>query len=282
MENKIAIISDVHSNYYCFDKVLSDIKNRKIKEIIFLGDYITDGFDNNKVLNIIKKYDNVIAGNRELSIALYDGHSWENISQFSNMLYTYKDISNENMQYLKTLPQYKIINLYGKKICLAHGSPTNPREIILPNSVDLFDRLIDEYNCDIYLLGHMHIAYNITFKEKLFINPGSVILPADTPTSKYGILDLDTNLYEQVSIEYNFEELRNYYINSTFFENNKEWCNILIHTNESGFDYICDFADFVKEKAQNECIDISTYIPNDLWHASFLEFMKLKNLRIYF
>lgn len=281
MGNKIAIISDIHSNYYCFKEILNDIKNKKIDEILFLGDYITDGFDNNKILDIVKKYDYVIAGNRELSIVNYAGSSWENLLQFSNMLYTYKDISKENMEYLKTLPQYKIINLHGKRICLSHGSPADSREIVLPSSTDLFDNLIEKYDCDIYLFGHMHLAYNITYKNRLFINPGSVILPADSPTSKYGILDLDTNLYEQISIEYNFKELRNYYIASDFFKFNKEWCNILIHTNESGFDYICDFIDFIKQKADKKGIDISNFIPNNLWTSSFLEFMKLNNLYIY-
>lgn len=281
LDNKIAIVADIHANYYCFHKALLDIKTRKIQTILFLGDYITDGFDNNKVLNCIKQYEHVIAGNRELSIINYDGYSWKNLKQFQNMLYAYNDLSKKNMEYLKSLPSYKIITLYNKKICLCHGTPFDVREIVHNDSFDIFDKLIQKYDCDIYFFAHMHKAFQTNYKNKIFINPGSLILPADTPTSKYGIFDLSNMSYKQVSIKYDFDQLRNYYLSSDFFMKNKEWCNLLIHTNESGIDHICNFIAFIEKKAKKEYIDIRTNIPNYLWESAFLEYMKINNLSIY-
>ncbi|MDO5556426.1 MAG: metallophosphoesterase family protein [Clostridia bacterium] len=281
LDNKIAIVADIHSNYYLFKRVMKDIKKEKIKTIVFLGDYITDGFENNKILNIIKKYNYIIAGNRELSIINYDGNSWDGVEQFKSMLYAFNDISKKNIDFLKKLPIYKIVTLNSKKICLSHITPFNKKDMVYANSFDIFDKLIDKYNCDIYLFAHTHEAYFTIYKGKMFINSGSVVLPADTPTSKYGILDLSSMTYEQKSISYDFNKLRNYYLNSDYFLNNKEWCNILIHTNETGIDYICSFIDFIKEKAMNDGIKIKDTIPNNLWRSAFLDFMKLNNLKIY-
>ena len=40
---RIAVISDIHSNYIAFKTIIDDIKKENIDEIIFLGDYVTDG-----------------------------------------------------------------------------------------------------------------------------------------------------------------------------------------------------------------------------------------------
>ena len=280
-ENKVAIIADIHANYKCFRNVLNDIEKLNIQTILFLGDYITDGFENNEVLDIVKKHKYVIAGNRDLSIANYNGNSWDNLKQFKNMLYTYNDISLENLEYIKTLPSYKIITIYGKKICLSHGTPYKANELVYHDSFKIFDRLINEYSADAYLFGHMHQAYCTSYKDKLFINPGSIVLPADSSSSKYGILNLSNMCYEQKSIKYNPISLRNYYIKNPNFLQNREWYNILIHTNETGIDYICAFIYFIEEKASKEGINIDNYIPNSLWESSFLEFMKKNKLHIF-
>lgn len=279
--NKIAILADIHSNYFLLTEVLKDIKRKKISELIFLGDYITDGFENNEVINIIKKYKNVIAGNRDLSIANYDGISWNNSEQFKNMLYTYNNITSENMSYLKTLPYYKIITLNNKKICLSHGTPYDTKSIVNHDDFDVFDNLIKDYNCDIYLFAHTHEAYCTRYKHRLFINPGSIVLPADGPGSKYGILDLESMNYEQCIITYESTKIKNYYLNSDYFSKNKEWCNILIYTNEMGIDYMCAFIDYIKKKALKENVNIEKNIPNVFWNTAFLEFMKLNNFDIY-
>lgn len=279
--NKIAILADIHSNCFLLKKALQDIEERGIQDILFLGDYITDGFENNQVIDIIKKYKYVIAGNRDLSVSNYDGVSWDNLVQYKNMLYAYNNITRENLNYLKALPHYKIITLNNKKICLSHGTPFNNRDLVYHNSFNIFDKLISSYNCDIYLSAHTHEAYYTTYKNKVFINPGSITLPSDSPTSKYGILDLKNMVYEQVSTPYDFTELRNYYLNTDYFKNNREWCNILFSVNETGIDYICKFIDFINEKAVMENINIKNNIPNSLWNAAFLEFIKINMLNLY-
>ena len=40
---KIAIISDVHNNFHNLTKVLKDVKKRGVEQIIFLGDFGSNG-----------------------------------------------------------------------------------------------------------------------------------------------------------------------------------------------------------------------------------------------
>ena len=150
MSKNIAIIADVHSNYPLLKTILDELSVTKIDTVLFLGDYISDGFENNEVLNLIKKYKYVIAGNRELSICNYDGYSWNQVKQFQNLLYTYNSLTKDNIEYLKTLKHYEIINLNNKRICLSHGTPNNPRQSVFFNSYNIFDSLIKAYNCDVF------------------------------------------------------------------------------------------------------------------------------------
>ena len=62
---KIAVFADIHDNYLVFKKAFSETKDINIDKYIFLGDHITDGFDSNKILEIIKNSDgDAINGNR--------------------------------------------------------------------------------------------------------------------------------------------------------------------------------------------------------------------------
>lgn len=51
---KIAVLSDIHSNLLSLEMALDSLMKENVDKIFFLGDYITDGEDENKILKIIK------------------------------------------------------------------------------------------------------------------------------------------------------------------------------------------------------------------------------------
>ena len=52
---KIAVISDIHSNIYALDKVLEDIKNKNIDNIVCTGDLVGYGTRPNEVINRLRE-----------------------------------------------------------------------------------------------------------------------------------------------------------------------------------------------------------------------------------
>ncbi len=269
---KIAVLSDIHCNKMLLDKVLSSID---VDDYIFCGDYVTDGFHNNEILNTIKLLSTkVVAGNREINLlSLNDS---ETHPRFTSMFLAKNQLTDENLKYIESLPIFDIFSLYGKRICVSHGTPYNVGEIIDQNSFDIFDKLVRDYKCDIYLFGHRHFSYDVVYKDKWFINSGAINLPFKSClNSSFGILSVDdygTFTYKKYSLDFKKEDILNYYIDSEYFDQCPEWCNLLIYSNLYGGDYCRLFIEYL----------ISLNRLNDalLWIESYNEFMKINNLRI--
>ena len=230
-------------------------------------------------MNLIKgKTENIIAGNRDLSIANYDNKSWIGINQMKSMLYSYNNTTEENKDFLKTLPIFKIINIENQKICFSHGTPFNARELVNSNSYDVFEELIDKFSCDIYLLAHTHIPFHTVYKSKHFINSGAINCSVDgKPHATYGILSIqqDGMQYLQKELCYNFEDVKKYYTDSNYHKECREWSNLVLYTLKDGFDYCCDFIQFI-----NGFSNGNEELTSNLWHMKFEEYMHYKNLEI--
>ncbi|MEJ2545463.1 MAG: metallophosphoesterase family protein, partial [Calditrichaceae bacterium] len=84
-----------------------------------------------------------------------------------------------------------------------HGSPDSNMEIILSNSEDsIYDNISSRYRANIFVSGHTHLQMKKNYKDKLFINPGSVgsvfpkfFMPGETPTlvpqAEYAIIRVE-------------------------------------------------------------------------------------------
>lgn len=277
---KIAIFSDIHSNFLVFNKAYNDALSKSADIFLFLGDYITDGFDANKVIEIIKESKGfAINGNRELSIIDYHktkDENWDKYIQYKSMQYAYKCLNNESLAYIESLPMYKIITVMNKKICMAHGTPYNVRNLVSMDDYDIFEKLIEDFNCDVYLFAHTHIQFYTEYKGKYFINAGSIGFPVDGMPFKYGMLNIDSSIeYESIEVDYDYEELKNYYKNSDYYKEAPIWCSLLLELLKKGENHTQQFIDYTIKKAKESNIDISIGIPNELFMNSYNEYMDM-------
>ena len=274
---KIAIISDIHSHQGLFEAVLNEVDD-VVDEYIFLGDYITDGPNANEVLRLVQKYgDYIIAGNREVDLANYDGYRWHERVRYKSKEFTYRELSKASCDFIKKLPIYQIIEAGNKRICLAHGSPYDVREAVFDKSYALFDKLIADFACDVYLFGHQHRPFQIKYRGCWFINPGSVNTPLDQrATSKYGILTIDDEItYEAKEIVYDWDAAAEYYINSDYLLVCPEWANLLIYVLRDGIDYRKLFVEKLLATRND-----ATVVCRLEWHRIFQEFMNEWRLAI--
>lgn len=269
---RIAVLSDIHGNYLLLNKVLKKLSMENIEEFIVCGDSITDGFENERIINLFRKHNfHVILGNREESMINHNISLWENDVRWHPFAFAYKSLSDKSINYLKSLKNHGILEIDGVKILVTHGSPYNVRDMVYPNNHQLFTKLINDYQADVYLFGHTHYPFYKEYNGKIFINSGSVSTPVDIMlTSTYGILTIDSGkvFYEKGEVSYDFEEIKEYYLTSDFYKCCKEWCNLLLYTMRFGHDYCSDFVNYLLSLDDQE------------WDKAFLEYMKMNNLSI--
>ena len=276
MKRKIAIINDIHANYLLLNKILDYAKKEKVTDYIIGGDSITDGVWVNEVLDKLRGLNPIMVnGNREESIINYDGYSWENNPRFALMLYTYKHIRPINLEFIKNNPTTKISTIAGKKICISHGSPYKVRELVYANSYQLFDKLIEDFACDVYLFAHSHIPFDTKYKNRYFINAGALFPCNNKDVVAFGILDINNDNvdYKPIELQYDFEEVKEFYKNSLTYQVSPEWCNIIINEFNRYKDYYNGFANYLNKYYKN--------CNNSNWKEAFNKFIEENNLDIY-
>lgn len=176
---KIAIISDIHANLYALDSVLEDIKEKGIAKIYCLGDLVGYHTKPNEVLDQIR-FHNIpcILGNHDEKILIWDEKKTkaEEVEEKDFVTFwTYEQIDPENLEFLRQLPKTMTVEIFGKSILLAHGSPSHISEYIRKEDTTRQEEIaiaLKEENGLIF--GHTHDCYRKIVKDKVFINAGSV------------------------------------------------------------------------------------------------------------
>lgn len=219
---RIALISDIHSNIVALKAVLKDIEERNITRIFCLGDIVLKGSSPCEVLDIIReKCEVVIKGN-------CDDYS-VNADNFHKQWYKDK-LGEERISYLSNLPMYKDISMSGSNIRLFHASKNDLNYRILDISSEQEKlHLFDDENGnipDIVIYADIHKQYLEKIQNKTILNIGSVGNPleislGDIPTSNmeeltqahYCIIEGYLNAQEKkplgiqfIRVPYNIEE----------------------------------------------------------------------------
>lgn len=269
---KIALISDIHSNLLALKKALKDAKENQVDAFFFLGDYITDGTNPNEVLDLVKKYGHeVILGNREKNIIEYDGFR-KDFNNVKPIDYTYHEINKENFEYLKKLPDKKIITIGEYKILIWHGDELIDRKGGLFSD---FNEIIQNYDFDVCIYGHTHVYSHLTYKNHTFLNPGSIGMPFDGPFYKYVILDIDKDIkvsLRQFDIQNDYDELKEQYKNSDYYKENEIWADLMLKQIKNGKCYVSNFIKFINHKIKQEKkITSKTY--NEVWNKEYQHFL---------
>ncbi|MBI5021263.1 MAG: metallophosphoesterase family protein [Ignavibacteriales bacterium] len=206
---RIAIISDIHSNLEALTEAFEIIEEKKVDEIVCLGDIIGYGASPNECLNLIRQNcKQILLGNHESVIVNPD-----QINDFSPnakiaAMWTYKHLTDENKSFIKNLPmEFKL-----EELLFVHSSPFEPEEwhyIVSGEDRNFNFKFYEENIC---FFGHTHFpgvytengkTENINRDEKYLINVGSVGQPRDhDPRLSFGIFDTEQWSYENIRTEY--------------------------------------------------------------------------------
>jgi len=175
----IAVIADVHSNLEALKKVLGKIKNSEL--ILDAGDIVGYNAKPNECVELVKKLKiKSVLGNHDHACITGNAEDMNPIAAEAAE-WTRKNLTADNMKYLKKLPEKLEIDIKGKKIVIIHGSPTNPLYgYVFPWVPDsIFAKFLQDTKTDILILGHTHVPFVKKLDGKLVVNPGSVGQPRD-------------------------------------------------------------------------------------------------------
>ena len=194
---RIALLSDIHSNYYAFMACYEDAIKCGAEMFIFLGDYISDLSEPQRTMDlvyeIVSKYPTVcLRGNREgYMLDCESGRSsFIRGSKSGSLLFTYEHLRKKDLEFFRGLKISDTIEIEGVRIEIAHAAMDNDRFYFDSNDGHTAD-IFPQMKCDYLLTGHSHKQYIQQNAGKTIINPGSVGIPQDgTRNPKYALLDV--------------------------------------------------------------------------------------------
>jgi putative phosphoesterase len=226
MQDKIAIVSDIHSNHLALEAVIEDIEKNNIAIVLNLGDSLYGPMNPEECFKLIsdKKFIS-ISGNQDRFILEHEG---KDNHLNSTLTFVLNSLSQAAFNWIRTLKKENI----WKNIYMCHGNLHQDDvpllesfykgEVKHKSSTEL-ERELKHRVQDIILCGHTHIPRIVSLfnNSKFIINPGSIGLPAyddhypfyhkmesDTPLAKYSIVEFEGNTLTSITqrhIKYDYE-----------------------------------------------------------------------------
>ncbi len=194
----IGLISDVHANLPALETVLAELDARGVDGIFNAGDLVCYGPSPNEVIHLLREREIVsIYGNRDREVYEFPMRCKEyreNLHplKFRAYEWTYSELNEENLDYLKSLPERVSVSVNSHKLLMVHDRiyPQIPQ--LKPDTPDAqFEESAASVEEDIIIFGHTHIPFAKKIAGRLFVNTGSVGRPGDgDPRAGYVVLEI--------------------------------------------------------------------------------------------
>ena len=201
------ILSDIHANWQALQAVLADAEG-KYDKVLCCGDIVGYGANPNEVTEWVRtNAASCVRGNHDKAAAGLDDLEWFNPFARESALWTQKELSKENLTYLRFLERGP---LRLGKIQILHGSPVDEDEYLVGRD----DAQQVAYYLDVpySFFGHTHLQGGFSYHRNgvrliarpalhearrvveidadvyYLINAGSVGQPRDTdPRAAYAL-----------------------------------------------------------------------------------------------
>lgn len=158
---RIGLVSDVHCNVRGLARALKEMG--PVDLVLCAGDLVYDYRFSNDILDLIRE--------RHI-LTVLGNHDANMLSPHGDRARLAAAARPENIEFLANLPKTMEMNLNGKRLFVAHGSPWNPTGEYLFFNSDKIKRLA-EIQADFVVLGHTHYPGIQQVGHTLVINPGS-------------------------------------------------------------------------------------------------------------
>lgn len=200
---KIAILSDLHSNYFALREVLSAAREEKINSIILLGDMFGYYPWSSETFHLLNSWAILLAikGNHDLIVLENDSEAQsKHLAYYMQARYNHEDLKRncpEALTWLAGLGLQATIAIDDVKINICHGTPSDTANgRFYPDDIKVYDWFPKAG--ELLLMGHSHYPLLRSVPSAgIIFNPGSVGQPRDgNPAASWGILSLDDLKFE--------------------------------------------------------------------------------------
>ncbi len=201
--DKILVFGGVYSNLQALEALQKVAENEGISpdNIICTGDIVGYCAQPSECLDMIEKWgihaiqgnveENLLSGNDDCGCNFTEGGRCD---MFSRQWFPYaaSRMTEQNLTYLKTLPQFIDFQYVGKRFRVLHGSLNNISEFIF-KSTDWAVKA-DNFNktqADVILAGHCGLPFVDEKDGKIWLNAGVIGMPANDGGTGVWYLILD-------------------------------------------------------------------------------------------
>lgn len=220
ISNKLLLFGGVYSNLQALQSLqkVSMEQNIPPSNIICTGDIVGYCAQPEECLQLVKEWGiHCIAGNVELNLrdeADDCGCNFDEGSRcdlFSRQWYPYakSQVSEESLEWIRTLPEFLEFSFAGKKVVVLHGSAYDTSEFIFKSTPwEVKQANFEKTQADIILAGHCGLPFVDKKEGKLWLNAGVIGMPANdgTPRVWYACLDDKEEMsYSFEALEYDFQ-----------------------------------------------------------------------------
>lgn len=185
---RVAFLCDVHGNRPALEAVLPELERRgPFDAIVGGGDYITRGLDDAGVVTLLRdaSWTAYLRGNSEdrvLGVAAAegriagDGPRDGNAAENPLVRHALDHLDNDDLKFLAgTTVTWRAVGPSGQRLLCAHALPDDPYQHLWPDApAEDVDQLLDTYDADVYLYGHIHLSYVRRTERGLIANAGTV------------------------------------------------------------------------------------------------------------
>jgi putative phosphoesterase len=197
---RIALISDIHSNYHALEAVLQDIGRRGVDRVICLGDITMKGpLPRECVARVRDLGCPVVLGNTDgcynpnFRPELFPAQNDSQVAAHADWSRHVNALSEADRQWLQSFPLMLRETFEGVQMEFFHASPAHNYVLTMPwaSNSELLSLRPDE-GVGLAAFGHCHRAFVRVTHGTTFVNSGSVGLPFDgDPRPSYALLDVD-------------------------------------------------------------------------------------------
>ncbi len=177
---RIAVISDIHGNCFALDRVLADLQQHPVDQMVCLGDAVQGGAQPAETVARLRELGcPVVMGNADAWL-LTDEVTSDNEAiteqQEAVRWWSLARLSPADRAFIAAFqPTIELPLEGGRRLLCFHGSPTSFDDLIFPETAeDEFVRLLGPCAPAILTGGHTHLQQVRRLGATFFFNPGSV------------------------------------------------------------------------------------------------------------